>query len=414
MNVVASIIVNSFCPERAWPSYPYKLNLKNPLLVKITILLCSMMTVMAGATIAPSLPAMTAAFPDNPAAETLVKLVLTIPGLFIAMSSPVSGWIIDRFGRIKLLIVSLLLYAAAGTSGLYLNTLVEIIIGRVFLGLAVGGIMTVAVTLIGDYFDGAERQKFLGIQASIMSLSGTIFISAGGALADVGWRYPFGIYGMAILAVPLVLIYLKEPPKAEISLTANKPAEKIPKLTWTIYILSFLGMTVFYMVPVQIPFLIKQISNVGNAEAGYALATSMLIAALAAVNYPRIKRVLTHYQIYGISFLLMGLGYAMIYWANSYAAVYPGLIVSGAGAGLIMPNSNLCLVTMAPVALRGRILGLLSSFIFIGQFASPLLLQPLVNASSIRDGFLYLGLTMAFIAIISLIRNRRLVPVKAA
>ena len=372
-----------------------------------------MMTVMAGATIAPSLPEMTAAFPDNPAAETLVKLVLTIPGLFIALTSPFSGWIIDRFGRIKLLLVTLLLYAIAGTSGLYLNTLAEIIVGRIFLGVAVGGILTTSITLIGDYFEGAERQKFLGIQASIMSLSGRVFISAGGALADVGWRYPFGIYGLAMVAIPLVLIYLKEPPKAAPAPQQRETKEKIPKLSWTIYFLSFLGMTVFYMVPVQIPFLIKNISNVGNAEAGYALATSMLFAAAFALNYPRIKRRLTHYQIYGISFLLMGLGYALVYWANSYAAVFPGLIISGAGAGLIMPNSNLCLVTIAPAALRGRILGLLSTFIFLGQFASPLLLQPVVNASSISEGFLYLGITLAFFAIISLIRNRRLVPAKA-
>ena len=367
------------------------------------------MTVMAGATIAPSLPEMTAAFPDNPAAETLVKLVLTIPGLFIALTSPVSGWIIDRFGRIKLLLSALLLYAIAGTSGLYLDTLFEIIIGRIFLGVAVGGILTTSITLIGDYFEGGERQKFLGIQASIMSLSGTVFISAGGALADMGWRYPFASYGMAALALPLVLIYLIEPPKTEPVLSEEATQEKIPKLSWTIYFLSFLGMTVFYMVPVQVPFLIKNISNVGNAEAGYALATSMLFAAACALNYPRIKRRLTHYQIYGVSFLLMGLGYALVYFANSYAGVYPGLIISGMGAGLVMPNSNLCLVTIAPTLLRGRILGLLSSFIFLGQFASPLLLQPLVNFSSISEAFLYLGSTMAFLALISLFRNRRLV-----
>ena len=131
------------------------------------------MTVMAGATIAPSLPEMKAAFPDNPSAETLVKLILTIPGLFIAFSAPISGWIIDKFGRIKLLAFALLLYGIAGTSGLYLNTLMEIIVGRILLGIAVGGIMTTAVALIGDYFDGPQRQSFLGVQASIMSLSGT-------------------------------------------------------------------------------------------------------------------------------------------------------------------------------------------------------------------------------------------------
>jgi len=130
-----------------------------------------MMTVMAGATIAPSLPEMKRAFPDIESADTLVKLVLTIPGLFIAITAPFSGWIIDRFGRIKLLVTMLLLYAIAGTSGLYLDSLTEIIVGRAFLGIGVGGIMTTAIALIGDYFEGEERHKFLGVQSGIMAFS---------------------------------------------------------------------------------------------------------------------------------------------------------------------------------------------------------------------------------------------------
>ena len=370
-----------------------------------------MMTVMAGATIAPSLPEMTAAFPDNPAAETLVKLVLTIPGLFIAITAPLSGWIIDRFGRIKLLIITLLLYAIAGTSGLYLNTLFEIIVGRAFLGLAVGGIMTTAVTLIGDYFEGAERQSFLGVQASIMAVSGTLFITAGGTLADMGWRYPFVIYGMAVLAIPMVLIYLKEPEKnPDTRETNTKEKTSIPKIAWTVYVLSFLGMAVFYMMPVQIPFLIKSVSSVGNAEVGYALAASMLVAGSVSYNYQRIKQKLTHYQIYGICFMLIGLGYALLYYANDYGSIFPGLLLAGAGSGLIMPNSNLCLVTIASPEIRGRVLGLLTTFIFMGQFASPLLFQPVIDASSIKGGFLYLAFALIFFAGISLIRNRRLVP----
>ena len=367
-----------------------------------------MMTVMAGATIAPSLPEMTMAFPNNPNAETLVKLVLTIPGLFIAITAPMSGWIIDRFGRIRLLVGMLLLYAIAGTSGLYLDSLFEIIIGRAFLGIAVGGIMTTAIALIGDYFEGETRQKFLGTQAGVMALSGTLFITAGGTLADVGWRYPFLIYGLAMVALPMVLGYLKEPEKAPVT-EATEADGTIPKLAWTIYALAFLGMTVFYMMPVQIPFLIQEVDEVGNSATGLALAFTMLIGGMVSFNYPRIKRHLTHYQIYGISFLALGLGYLAVSYADSYYTVYPGLLLAGAGSGLIMPNSNLCLVTMAPPNVRGRVLGLLTTFIFLGQFASPLLFQPIIDASSIQGGFQYLSLALILFAGLSLVRNRRLI-----
>lgn len=367
-----------------------------------------MMTVMAGATIAPSLPEMTKAFPNNPNAETLVKLVLTIPGLFIALTSPISGWFIDKFGRIKLLSVMLLLYALAGSSGLYLNTLTEIIIGRAFLGIAVGGIMTTAVALIGDYFEGGERQQFLGTQAGIMALSGTLFITFGGVLADISWRYPFLIYFMALIAVPLVLIFLKEPERSELK-NISSSSTNVPKLAWTIYVISFLGMVTFYLMPVQIPFLMQEISDVGNTETGLAISSVMLIGGIMSFQYPKLKKRLTHYQVYGLTFLFMGIGYLLISTANSYAMTFPGLLVSGLGAGLLMPNSNLCLVTMASQENRGKVLGLLTTFIFLGQFASPLFFQPLISATSIKSGFLYLSIAMIVISTITLIRNKRLV-----
>ncbi|MEM6523975.1 MAG: MFS transporter [Bacteroidota bacterium] len=378
------------------------------MLVKITILVTSMMTVMAGATIAPSLPEMTRAFPENANAEALVKLVLTLPGLFIAATAPISGWLIDKYGRIPLMIVMLLIYGIAGTAGLYLNTLNEILVSRAILGIAVGGIMPTSVALIGDYYEGNERQKFLGIQSGVMALAGTLFITGGGLLADIGWRYPFLIYAVAFLAVPLVIMFLKEPKREKITQSESSQTVNIPSVAWVVYVLSFLGMVTFYVLPVHIPFLILEVANVGNTAVGIALAFSTLISGLAAFNYPTLKSRLTHYQIYGISFFLMGIGFLILSQAGSYFFVFPGLFIAGAGAGLVMPNSSLCLVTLSTPSSRGKILGLLTTFIFLGQFASPLFTGPIVNISSIKMGFLYMAMAIIIVSIIALIRNRRL------
>ena len=53
------------------------------ILTKITLILVSTLTVMSGATIAPSLPAMREYFAEVPHADYLVRLVLTLPALLI-------------------------------------------------------------------------------------------------------------------------------------------------------------------------------------------------------------------------------------------------------------------------------------------------------------------------------------------
>jgi MFS family permease len=118
--------------------------------IKATLLLTSTLTVMSGATISPSLPAMQEYFANVENSELLVRLVLTIPALFIAFGGLFAGQLADRFGRKPLLIVSTLVYGFAGCSGLVLNSLWTLLIGRALLGLSVAGVMTGVTTLIAD------------------------------------------------------------------------------------------------------------------------------------------------------------------------------------------------------------------------------------------------------------------------
>ncbi len=127
--------------------------------IKGTLLVTSTLTVMSGATISPSLPAIQAYFADVPSADYWVRLVLTMPALFIVIGAPVAGILTDSWGRKGLLIVSTLLYGFAGASGYVLDTLWALLAGRALLGLAVAGIMTTVTTLFTDYYKGDERAK---------------------------------------------------------------------------------------------------------------------------------------------------------------------------------------------------------------------------------------------------------------
>ena len=135
---------------------------------------------MAGAAISPALPGINAAFGTGPRSALLVKLVLTIPALAIALVSPLIGLLIDKWRRKPVLLGAVLLYGAAGSSGFFAPTLNALLLGRIGLGLAVAGIMTCSTTLVGDYFTGAERNRFLApntIQLISVILTSRYFFS---------------------------------------------------------------------------------------------------------------------------------------------------------------------------------------------------------------------------------------------
>ena len=374
----------------------------NKNLVKLTILLSASMTIMAGATIAPSLPQMNEVFNHIHNAEFIIKLVLTLPSLFIAFAAPFAGYIIDRLGRKKLLLFSLLLYALAGTSGLYLNNLFTILIGRALLGVSVAGIMTTATTLIADYYTGTERHKMMGLQGAFMGFGGVVFICFGGCLADINWRMPFIVYAFSLIVFLLVLKFIYEP-KRIIKDTQNnalKISSKIrfSKKVYILYFVGFIGFIFYFMIPVEIPFLLNDLGSISNTKIGYSISISILAGAIVALNYSKIKIKLSYPVIYTIIFFLMCIGFLIISFSKSYLLILTGLMIQGAGFGILMPNTNSWIVALAPKHLRGCLIGNLSTAVYLGQFLSPVLIQPLINFKSANFSFGFAGIILFIIA----------------
>jgi MFS family permease len=385
----------------------------NSTLLKITLLLTSTLTVMAGATIAPSLPEMQGHFASEENAAFLVRLVLTMPALFIVIGAPIVGIMVDKFGRKPVLAGAALLYGLAGTSGFILNTLGSILIGRAFLGLAVAGIMTSVTTLIADYYPGQARANFMGLQAAFMGFGGVLFLSLGGYLADQNWRSPFLIYLFSLILLPFITKALFEPSR-KIKNTSGEQQEisnKFPiKNILLIYGIASISQIVFYLIPVQLPFYLKTLANATAGQSGLAIAFCTLFSACASFVYGKLKARFSFLTIAILDFILLGCGYCIIGLAPNYPLVLLGLGIAGMGLGLLMPNLNVWTSSITTDAVRGRALGGLTSFFFVGQFLSPIIAQPITQRLG-RLAMVYesAGLLLLALSVVLFIFGKQLV-----
>ena len=366
---------------------------------KTALLLVASLTVMSAATLAPSLPRMAEAFSAAPHAALLSKLVLTAPALAIALCAPFVGALVDRFGRVGTLRASLVLYGLAGAAGYLLEDLYAILASRAIFGVAVAGTMTSVTALVGDYYAGEARIRYAGTQSLAMSLGAVVCVGAAGLLADFGWRLPFLLYlvGWAVL-VP-VLVYLEEPLRAA---TAAAPGSARAPLRLgpiaAAYAITFFAVAMFYMIPVQLPFLLRAIGVEASAPAGLVVAAASLTAAAGSAWFARLRLSTSVLAVYAWAFGLMAAGYAAAGLAGTYAGVLAGALVAGIGVGLFFPNSNLWVLALAPVQLRGKLAGGLTAAIFLAQFCSPLIVQPLVAGSSLGAAFVIAAAAMALVA----------------
>lgn len=374
--------------------------------VKLSLLLVSSLTIASMITISSSLPDMSRDFAGYPNGQTLVKLSLSLPALFIALTAILAGKFIDRKGRKPLLGVALLVYAVAGSSGYWLDNLYGVLAGRALLGISVGITMTIVTTLVADYYQGVARQQFAGLQIAVMSLAGILFISLGGWLADIRWNVPFLLYLYALIILPVALRYVQEPPPAAAEAQAGMASPRVPGVIWLVFASVMLMWILFFIIPIQIPFYLKSLGVEQNSLIGLAVASSTLFSAVASFFYARLKARLSFAMLFSMGFGLMAVAFVVVALAQSYALVVCGLLLAGMGMGLLIPNANVLVMQLAPPAVRGREIGKLTTFWFLGQFVSPLVLLPFISSFSQESVFIGIGWITGILCILFLFSAR--------
>jgi MFS family permease len=390
-------------------------NLDSPL-VKVTLLLASALVPLGGATLAPALPAIGAEFGNAANGAFWTRMVLTLPAFFIAAAAPFAGYVVDRFGRKRVLVASVTLAGLAGLSGFIALSLAFLLVGRTLVGIGVAGIMVAATTLIADYYSGDERSRLMGLQAAMMGVFGTFLFVAVGLLADISWQAAFLVYLLPLAILPLVILVIHEPhheqrcadnppPTGEpgscvgesISTAAasgpvSATAEPVPlKLIAFIYSTILLTEIIFLVVPVHLPFYMQEQTGASATQSGIAIALMSLAFAAGSVFYGRFLARHDHIVVLMIAFTLFGAGYALISVGGGPATMYLGLIVSGAGLGLVVPNLYVWLANETPLPMRGRVLGGFTTALFLGQFLSPIISRPVSLAFNIEITILIAG-----------------------
>lgn len=338
-------------------------------LLVLTLLAASSLIIMAGAVVAPVLPAMRQHFAGVPNVELLVSLVLTLPALTIAVSAPFIGLLADKCGRSALLLIGLVAFVVSGVSGYFAESLFGILIGRVGLGLAVASIMTSASALLIDYTQGEGRQKVVGYQSATAGLTGLLLPVASGILAGVGWRLPFLLYLAPLVLIVLAAFFVRDHSQKGSAPDAVKAAFPF-KTAAKVYALSFVWMIVMYAIPLQMAHHLSSLSIESSAILGWAVGLPSLAAALASLGFSLWAGRYSFEASLSVAFGCMAFGYAIVGIAEQLPSVLIGLATAGLGFGLAMPSLIGWLQSEMPQSLRGRAAGGYTTATFLAQFCA--------------------------------------------
>ncbi|MFV3126939.1 MFS transporter [Niveispirillum sp. KHB5.9] len=373
----------------------------------LALLLPCTSAVMGILLLVPVAPQISAAFAHVPGVEFLVPVLLTLPGLCIALFSPVAGLLGDRFGRRRLLIIAMLAYGLAGMAPMMLDDLHQILASRVLVGICEALILTLSTTLIGDLFDGRTRERFLSSQTAVASVSALLFLALGGLLGRQGWQAPFLVYGLCWPMALAVLLLVREPARVERSMPG-----------WSLLPGRHMALTCGATVLAAILFYTIQI-NVGTVLPGFGVTDPGrigLLSALASIGTPLGSLIFWALARRDVRLLLAGefalMAAAFVAMGNApdegwfIAAAFVGQIA----AGLLLPTLLTWTMSALAFEVRGRGTGLWQSSFAIGQFLSALVVPALaLRMGAVIDTLPLIGagsLLVAGIALILFIRVR--------
>ncbi len=385
----------------------------------LSLLLPITLSTMAIVLLAPVLPGLLGEFSHVPDYEYWVPMVLTVPALCVALFSPVAGILGDWFGRRRLLLWSFVIYAIVGIAPVFLTDIKAIIASRVAVGLAESLIMVLTTTMIGDYYQGAARDRWLAAQTAVASMSAIVFFNVGGLLGRAGWRAPFWVYGSALVMLLLVLLFTWEPSEKDAGDEAEVPPHhgSWAGFPWArmagIIVVTVFGSVLFYTVQIQAPLGLVALGITDPAKTGFLTSLASIGVVVGTVIYSRVGRMQVSRLLLS-EFGLLTVGFLLMSRAESPLPFLIGCFINQLGAGMLLPTLLVWAMSSLPFEIRGRGAGMWTGAFSVGQFLCPLVVTfankqvgGLLGAFGVLSGAALIG---AMIALAGNLRRRE-VPV---
>ena len=344
-----------------------------------SILSLSLLTVMAGAAVAPALEVIREHFSD--AGKLEVQLIVSMPALFIVITNMFFGRLTARFGARTLTMLGLVLYTAGGAAAGLFNSIGAVLAMRALVGIGVGIIMPMSTGLLSYYFPPEMRERLMGLSSAANQLGGVVATLLAGILANVSWRLSFTVYLMGLISIVLCLIFM---PNDRIREGAQERGGVSMSGVWRRnrmhVVCMFLLMTAFFVYPANFAIVTAAEGVIPMSLCAVIMAGCDLVAFGGGLAFVWVKRVSGSCARL-VAPALFFLGYCLLAFAGGWVGTLLGSALVGFANGVGVPYIISSASANEGKAAAATVMPMISAALYLAQFLSPFLLS-LVSAAA--------------------------------
>jgi predicted MFS family arabinose efflux permease len=356
--------------------------------------------------VSPVLGDISAHYPDVDI--SMVQMLITAPALLSMVVSLISGWLVVKISKKKLLVFASLFAGILGFLPFLADNFWLLFLCRTVFGISLGLATTLNAAVVADFFEGDERVTAMGFQAASVGAGMVVVTTIGGILGSGGFKGAYfiniiGFISMAILALCL-------PDLGKVKLEGK---EKIT-LTKDVYKISGFAFLLFL-------FLITFTTNISMHLAGPLEGSSAAAGSLTGVFSTTqiimglvlgfIAKIFRKYTMPVAMFSFSIGAVILILFPGSYLMLAIGSIFCGFSQGVFIPTALVGVSNAVKASSVAMASAVFTCAMCLGQLFSPLLLNNLARAifSEVTTTNVYIiaAIGMAISAILATIWKAR-------
>lgn len=305
---------------------------KKNFLLKIGILSVSLILV-SSLSISPAIPAIEGYF-DHISASS-IELMTTVPSFSVMIMVLLSSFISNKIGEKVTVILGLSLVLVAGVLPFFLKDFSAVFLSRIILGVGLGLINSLAVSLISINFKGKESAYLMGLRSAFESGGQAILTFLAGQLILFNWQSVFLIY---LLALPILLLFMFSYPDnkkkdSDVEIDNRKQSVNFYVILIAVFLVVIVGAQTAIII--RISGIVTSF-NFGNMVDASRVQTLMTVAGMIlGVFFGRIF-ISIRYFTASLGLIMMTMAHFLVYSANSLMVITVGAVLAGAAYPLLI------------------------------------------------------------------------------
>ena len=340
----------------------------NKFFLKLGVLITGADIMFSMALLMPILGTIAIAFPGE---EGKVQMLMTFPMLFVGIGMLASGKLADFFSKKTMLMIATAVFSLAGFATALVDDLNYMLAMRSVMGLAAGTMGNLVLATIAQIFEGKERATMMGWAAAVGSLFSLVMAVVAGFLAVMDWHYPFYLFLVYLLIIPIQGKFLPPMPPQKKDETLQLKKNEKGRLNGKVAIVAahfFAFMMLNAMFTMSFAIFIAQEGFGDSINSGLATSLVTVCALVTAIFFGNIEPLLKKY-LPVVGFIFVCATFLIIANAHSVEMVYLSAIPLGIFVGLFGPYCSTWVSRVVPVSGKTLAVSIVGVCAFIGQFS---------------------------------------------